>query len=186
MKGHASSFSETGYPRRCGLIEQLLNEEVQLISAVIECDSPDRRDRLCVWLGVDRPEFIDEVEGEEKEWCKLMDLWPYAYTEKLDSNCVFAKWGERGVRLGKLVQLNSLSGLELRAVYVLTEMAGEGGFGEDAEDEFGFLIVNNHGVLRILSQSEADAEKTYLRICDDRDIKRELLEICRSTHKLGV
>ena len=49
MKGHVSSFSETGYPRRCKLIEQLLNEEVQLISTVLECDSPDRRDRLCVY-----------------------------------------------------------------------------------------------------------------------------------------
>ena len=49
MKEHASSFSETGYPRRCKLIEQLLNEEVQLISTVLECDSPDRRGRLCVY-----------------------------------------------------------------------------------------------------------------------------------------
>lgn len=161
------------------MIEQLLNEDVQFVSTVIECESSEKRDRLRVWLGADRPEFKEEVESEEKEWFEVFDLLPYTTAENFRCDCVYVEWIEHGPTLGKVVRIDELQGISLHVIYLLTEMAGEGGFGDDVEDELGFLIVNQYGKLQMLSQSDGIRLNGYVPNYGPGNRREELMRLCQ-------
>lgn len=139
------------------MIEQLRREPLEELAAIIHCESRAQAKRLCVWLNGLRPEFEDELEPGEESWLALMDLWPKTGELKNKGCEVFAHWwDERTPKVNGLVDLDTLAGIEVGAIYLKPAGAGEDeGEQYDGEsDELGFYIVRHSDRFELIWQKD--------------------------------